>query len=167
MSKTNDPLHSTGIRKETAAPAASTAITGQTPPERSEPAATDVGLSPRTFTNRLFRFDMALLGLVLVLAFLLGAFAAHNSDIFLHLGLGSPFRAGGDASGWPHHAWLSSVLLGAVYEPFSADGEFGARLAIIAKALLIVGLAVVLVLVRRPGQAWLLPVVATALAVLV
>jgi len=45
---------------------------------------------------------MALLGLVLVLAFFLGAFAAHNSDIFLHLGLGSPFRSGGDDSGWPH-----------------------------------------------------------------
>src|SRR5206468_5973095 len=130
--------------------------------ETSEPA---VGLSPRTFANRLFRFDMVLLGLVLVLAFFLSTFAAHNSDILLHLGLGSPFRSGGDASGWPHHAWLSSVLLGAVYEPFSSGAEFGARLAVIAKALVIVGLAVVLVLIRRRGQAWLLPVAATALAV--
>src|SRR5439155_19978898 len=137
--------HSTGIRKETAA-AASTAITGQTPPEPPEPAATDVGLSPRTFTNRLFRFDMALLGLVLVLAFFLGAFAAHNSDIFLHLGLGDPFRAGADPSGWPHHAWLSSVLLGTVYEPYSANSEFQGQVAVAIKALVVVALAVALVL---------------------
>src|SRR4051794_26365040 len=106
MSKTNDPHKTTG-------PAVTTPPPPESPP--SEPAVPAVGLSPRTFANRLFRFDMALLGLVLVLAFFLGAFAAHNSDVFLHLGLGSPFRSGGDTSGWPHHAWLSSVLLGALY----------------------------------------------------
>src|SRR5437762_2771982 len=54
MSKTNDPSKTTGP-----------AVGPPTPAERSEPA---VGLSPRTFANRLFRFDMVLLGLVLVLA---------------------------------------------------------------------------------------------------
>src|SRR5437667_1865916 len=135
MSKTNDP-------SKTTAPAGTTSA----PPETSEPA---VGLSPRTFTNRLFRFDMALLGLVLVLAFFLGAFAAHNSDIFLHLGLGSPFRAGADPSGWPHHAWLSSVLLGAVYEPYSANSEFQGQVAVAIKAVVVVAVALVLVLIRR------------------
>jgi tetratricopeptide (TPR) repeat protein len=129
--------------------------------------ATAKVLTPQAFTHRLFRLDMALLALVLILAFCLGSFRATNSDVFLHLALGSPFRAGADPSGWVHHAWLSSVLVGFLYEPFSASAETGGRFAVIAKALAVVGLTVVLVLVRRRGQSWLVPVACTGLAVLV
>jgi hypothetical protein len=116
--------------------------------------------------RRFLWFDVALFTLALILAFFLGSFTAHNSDLFLHLGLGNPFGNRVESSGWVHHAWLTSLLLGAVYEPLSPTAEWGGHIAIIIKALLVVGIAVVLCLIRRPGQSLLLPIGCTALALI-
>jgi len=117
--------------------------------------------------NSFLRFDMLLLVLVLVLAFFLGSFTANNSDVLLHLSLGNPLGTNADQTGWVHHAWLTSLLLGTVYEPLSPTAEAGDRVAVIAKALVVVALAIVLCLIRRRGQSLLLPITCTALAVLV
>ena len=123
--------------------------------------------NPTIFRRRLFRFDMVLFVLVLVLAFFLGSFAANNTDFFLHLGLGNPWTDSGDQSHWVHHAWLTSLLLETVYQPLTPTAEFGGHIAVLSKALVVVCLAAVLCLIRRRGQEWLLPVACTALAVLV
>jgi len=172
----NEPSSSTAITGQPA-PASSTAITSKPPPPAM--AASLKQISPQTFARRLFRFDMVLLALVLIFAFFLGSFTAYNTDLFLHLSLGSPFGSNADESGWVHHAWLTSVLLGAVYEPYSPDFH-GMRHAIIVKALIVVLLAVVLALIRRRpnsalplgqrqgmGAGWFLPICFAALAVLV
>jgi hypothetical protein len=133
----------------------------------TDPSKDESTVSRETLTRRLFRFDMVLVSLTLVLAFFLGSFLATNSDIFLDLALGNPFGADADPTGWPHHAWLPSLVLGSFYEPFSEKAEIGGICAVVAKALIVVALAVLLCLTRRPGQSWLLPVVGTALTVLV
>jgi hypothetical protein len=148
MAKANDPSKITA------------AVPRPVPAAPAPVAAAVPGLTPQVFSRRLLRLDMALVVLTVVLAFFLGAFAAHNADLYMHLGLGGPF---GEASDWPHHAWLPSVLVGLFYEPLSG----GAAVAIVLKALVVVGLAVVLLLIRRRGQAWILPVAFAALAVLV
>jgi tetratricopeptide (TPR) repeat protein len=133
----------------------------------SDTGTDEATVSRETLTRRLFRFDMVLLTMVLVLAFFLGSFIATNSDLFLDLALGNPFGADADPSGWPHHAWLPSLVLGSFYEPFSENAEIGGIAAVVAKALVIVILVIVLCRTRRQGQSWLFPVVGSALAVLV
>jgi tetratricopeptide (TPR) repeat protein len=160
MADPKDPAKSTGIQKS-APTAPRTAITAAVPSQTSRPAL------QQTLDRRLSHLDKVLLGIVLILAFFLGCFPAANSDILLHLGLGSPFGAGADQSGWPHHAWLPSLILGAIYQPFSSGAELGGQIAVVLKALVVVGLAVVLTCIRRRGQTWLLPVLFAGLAVLV
>jgi hypothetical protein len=150
MSKGNDPGKSLGSAESQAQVAAA-----------EKPKKT---LSQGAFSRQLFRLDMALVALVLLLAFFLGSFVASNSDLFLHLGLGGPF---GESSRWPHHAWLPSLLLRIVYEPFSSSARFGGAMAVALKALVVVAIAGVLLLMRRRGQSLVLPVVFVGLAVLV
>ena len=128
-----------------------------------EPAKTP---TPETFARRLFRLDMILLGLVLVLAFFLGSFSANNSELYLHLGLPSPF-ANQYGNTWVHHAWLPSLVAQAIYQPYNGQAATGGAILVTLKALIVVLVAVVLCLIRRPGQGWLLPLSITALTMVV
>jgi hypothetical protein len=148
MSTTNDPARTSPA----AAPASA--------------AALDKSIRPQdAFARQLLRLDRVLLVLVLLLAFFLGSFVASNSDLVMHLAVANPF--GEEASRWPHHAWLPSLLLRIVYEPFSPSAEVGGGIAVALKALVVVAIAVVLLLIRRRGQGLVLPLVCTALALLV
>jgi hypothetical protein len=147
MSTTNDPAKSSG-------PAATSAAAS---PKPKTPAA-------QAMVKRLYRLDVALLALVLLLAFFLGSFTASDSDLFLHLSFANPFAA---SATWPNHAWLPSLLVGLIYEPYSATAEVGGGIAVALKALVVVAIAVVLLLIRHKGQSLVLPIVYAALAVLV
>jgi tetratricopeptide (TPR) repeat protein len=136
-------------------------------PPASDASTDETTLSQETLARRLFRFDMVLLALVLVLAFFLGSFVASSTELYLYLALANPFAGDPDASSWPHHAWLPSLLLRTFYEPGTDTAEIAGICVVVAKALVVVALAVILCLTRRPDQSWLLPVVCTALAVLV
>src|SRR5438128_12453671 len=122
MSRAKKSAKAAGIKKDApAAPAQQ--ITSQAPPPPGDlPLIGEKTVSAPALARRLFRFDLVLLGVVAVLAFLLGSFTAHNTDLYLHLGLGNPFDADGDGEGdaasWPHHAWLPSLVAGAIYEPY-------------------------------------------------
>jgi hypothetical protein len=154
MANSNDPAVSTGITTEKPlTPVAS----------HSEPANT---AAPAIMARRLFRYDMVLLALVLVLAFFLGSFVASNTEVFLHLGLGSPWGSEEDRS-VVHHAWLPSLVLQTIYQPFTDTAKLGGEMAVVLKALVVVLIAFVLCLIHRRGEGWLLPVVCTGLAVLV
>src|SRR5438105_791178 len=105
-----------------APPAASEQITA-TPPAPVTPA---VQAAAQTAPAWLYRTDLAILGLLLVLTFLLGSFTATNSDIWMHLAIGQrisegnftfgvdPFSWVSEASDgkpavfWVHHSWLYS-----------------------------------------------------------
>ena len=132
------------------------------------------------------RLDMALVVVVLVLAFFLASFAVHNSDFWMHLATGRLLAQGGYTFGvdpfsytsykvfWVNHAWLFDWLL---YRGYQA---LGGPALVVVKALLITLLAGVLLLIRQPGsapsaqgddkkvwsQSWWLPAVGTALALL-
>jgi hypothetical protein len=108
---------------------------------------------------------------VLVLAALLGSFAATNSDLWLHLASGrlvvggqfpsspDPFSANEGAT-WINHAWFLDLLL---YFAYKLAG--GAAL-VAAKAMLVVLLAGILLLVRRPKGGALAPAAMTTLVLL-
>src|SRR4051812_9235129 len=74
----------------TPAPAPTTAIQG-TPPAPVPPVTPEKKKrkrqpwTPQALAATLSRLDYALVGLVLVLAFFLGAFAVQNSDFWMHL----------------------------------------------------------------------------------
>jgi tetratricopeptide (TPR) repeat protein len=139
-----------------------------TPP--SVPAAGVSLEKPRQ--SRLERIDWILAGLVLVLTFFLGSFTAFNADIWMHLASGKLLAAGQYQFGvdpfayttkdvyWANHSWLFDWV---VYGIYSLAGGAG---LIIAKALLLVGLALVLLRIRRPEQSRWLPIIFVGLAML-
>ncbi len=118
--------------------------------------------------------------LVLLLAFMLASFPAHNSDVWRHLATGralltgtytfgaDPFAYTTDDATWVNHAWLQDLLLYAAYQ---VVGPY----VVIIKALLVVALAGLMLLAARPaapldrvvlhrartGRAWALPHVGT------
>jgi hypothetical protein len=109
--------------------------------------------------------------LVLVLAFLAASFPARNSDLWFHLATGrllaqGEFRFGADPFAyttegvyWPCHTWLFDWALYELYE------LAGGPALVVLKALLIAGLAGLLLRVRRPdGPGWL-PIACVTLAV--
>jgi tetratricopeptide (TPR) repeat protein len=98
--------------------------------------------------------------LVAVLAFLLASFPARNSDLWLHLARGR-LLAGGDSSALADNpSWLCDLL---GYGLYSALGGTG---LVLAKALLVVALALVLLHLSRAGAGWWVPAFCTALALL-
>jgi hypothetical protein len=122
--------------------------------------------------RRLARIDAALWGLVLLLAFLLGSFAATNSDLWMHLALGRDLLAGSYHFGvdpysfttngvyWVNHSWLFDVVLYGLYSFLGGAG------VVVLKALLVALTAGLLASLRRPEQSAWLPLCCTALAVL-
>ncbi|HZU34580.1 MAG TPA: hypothetical protein VFA18_01655, partial [Gemmataceae bacterium] len=149
--------------------------------ESSAPAKEPV--TPERFAARLRRLDVVAAGLVLVLAFFLGSFAAHNSDFWQHLALGrlvahgqyhfgeDPFAYSIQDSGaalWTNASWLFDWAL---YQVGAApDGglpALGGAPIIILKALLIVLLAGLMIRIRRAGSSAWIPLCLTALGLVV
>ncbi len=108
--------------------------------------------------------------LVVVLAFLTASFLARNSDLWFHLAAGR-LVAGGQlfapadpfaytAPGpWVDRSWLFDLGL------YALHGVLGGTGLVVLKALLVAGLAAVLLRIRRDGAVWL-PALCTSLAIL-
>jgi tetratricopeptide (TPR) repeat protein len=116
--------------------------------------------------------DALFVALVCALAFLLASTPARNSDLWLHLASGrwlvremsprgpEPFASTTAGVSWVNHSWLSDVAL---YELFALGGD---RALVVAKAVLVTGLAALFFLFRRRGTRVGLLGLAAALAVL-
>jgi hypothetical protein len=92
---------------------------------------------------------------------LLASFPARNSDLWLHLAAGRRLAQGE----WPPpagagHSWLYDLLSYGVYS------TLGGPALVFAKVVLVVGLALVLLRLSRPGRGWGAAAVSTALALL-
>jgi tetratricopeptide (TPR) repeat protein len=106
---------------------------------------------------------------VALLAFLLGSFPARNSDVWLHLAAGrslaeapNPFTPEARHSPDPRvtPAWLHDLLCFALYSALGGPG------LVLCKALLVAGLALLLVRLSQTGPGLWLPAVCTVLALL-
>jgi hypothetical protein len=137
------------------------------------PPVTKTPVAPKATSRQgIAALDGVLLVLVLVLSFFLGAFAANNSDLWMHMALGrallsgaynfgvDPFAFTTEGLYWVNHAWLYDVCL---YGLYSLTGDLG---VIIVKALLVMLLALVLYSLRLPGQSAWIPLCVLALGML-
>jgi tetratricopeptide (TPR) repeat protein len=119
--------------------------------------------------------DSALVVVVLLFAFLVASFPAINSDFFRHAAIGrlllqgqyqfgtDPFVYTAGDGYFVNHSWLFDLLIFKLYQLPS-----GGAVVVIFKALLIAVLAAVLLgSGRRAGQSLWIPVVCTAIALLV
>lgn len=107
---------------------------------------------------------------VLALAGLLGCAVVRNSDLWLHLATGraiangeapfgvDPFGAATAETYWANRSWLSDLGL---YQVFNRLGGAGVAYT---RAALTVAIALVLLLIRRPGAGFAIPAVGAALA---
>jgi hypothetical protein len=117
-------------------------------------------------------FDFMLVVVVLLFAFLAASFTARNSDFWMHLASGrimaegryqfgvDPFAYTTEDVYWANHAWLFDWLLFLIYR------QFGGVVLVVLKALLIAGLAALMLSMRRPDRRIGLPALCTLLAVL-
>jgi hypothetical protein len=138
-------------------------------------------LTPERLAAEIRLLDRVVVGVVLVLTFFIASFAIQNSDFWLHLATGrllaeggySPFAGENPFSNpatvyWANHAWLFQL---GVYLVSAAAGGPETPLAgavlVILKALLVTGLAWVMLKTRRPGQSLWPAALCTGLAVLV
>jgi hypothetical protein len=121
-------------------------------------------------------FDLVLIGVVLVFAFLAASFAVRNSDFWLHLASGrllaegrypfgaDPFAFTTEDHYWANHAWLFDLPL---YLLCIRLGEqVGGPVLVVLKALLVSLLALILLSVRRADSRMGWPAACTLLAVL-
>src|SRR5262249_4483074 len=110
--------------------------------------------------------DRLLVLLVLGFAFLLASFPARNTDLWVHLAEGrfllrGPLPLGNDppfaTDPRANQLWLYHLICYGVY------ATLGGPALVFLKALLVVGLAGVLLLLSRSGQGWWIPAAFTAL----
>jgi tetratricopeptide (TPR) repeat protein len=107
---------------------------------------------------RVFRgLEWAMIPLVLALAFMLGSFAVHNSDYWMHLATGrlivhgefvfghDPFGFGTEGRYWVNHSWLYDWML---YLLWTIDATGGAAVAL--KAILLTCMAGFMFLACQP-----------------
>lgn len=171
MSTSNDPA----ATEPTSSPADENIPLPPPPQTPPRPRTTPEQLAAETA-----RLDRVLVVLVLALAFLLGSFAVRNSDLWLHLAAGrallqgqyNPF-AGNDpfsytgTGPWVNHAWLFDAVLYLLAQAGGGvDAPAAGVLLVVFRALLLTGLAVVLMGTHRPGRSLWAPVFCTALALL-
>src|SRR5947208_4628270 len=125
------------------------------------------------------RLDKVTVGIVLLLTFFLASFAARNSDLWLHVATGraiaqhhgfldkDPFTFTAEGP-WVNHSWLWDL---GVYGLFKLTGgtdldnpdlSLTGPVLTVAKAVLMVILAWVLMSIRRPGQRVCAAVICTA-----
>jgi hypothetical protein len=153
-------------------PPPATSVTGEAPATPAAEAKPRRRPSPEILTGRVRVLDRLLVGLVLVLAFFLGAFAIQNSDFWMHLATGDrisrgdvtlgvdPFSYTTDGVTWVNHAWLFDWLLFHFYQAVGPAGLVAFR------GLLFAVLALVLLRIREAGQSLWLPAVCVTLALL-
>jgi hypothetical protein len=101
--------------------------------------------------------DLTLVVLVMALAFVLASFPARNSDLWKHLATGR-LLAHGETSPTANPGWLYDLLCYGLYSALGGGG------LVFLKALLVVGIAVVVLRLSRVGRGWILAAVCTALA---
>src|SRR5262245_42088236 len=116
--------------------------------------------------------DFALSGVVLLFAFLVASFVAINHDLWLHLASGrllargeyrfgiDPFAYTTEGVYWANPSWLYDWLLYGLHRAIGGTG------LVVLKALLVTGLAWVLLGVRRWSGDVGVPAACTALAIL-
>lgn len=148
------------------------------PTSPSEAPAPQPTRIPRPIGSHIAWLDYGLVAVVLVLAVLLGSFAARNSDLFLRLATGRLIAQGAysfgvdpfsytSTSAWIHHSWLFDLLLyGLAAVAGGIDVPAAGAVLVGFKALLVAVLAFVLLQIRRPGQSLWAPVFCTVLALL-
>ena len=147
-------------------------------PAEGTDAAQSVPMTPEEPPAWLDTVDMILAGLVVVLSFLLGSFAATNSDVWMQLASGRLLSEGGFEFGvdpfsvateatkdrpaqyWVHHSWLFSWLLYQLYT------TFGGPTLVVLKALAFVLLVVLMFRVRFAGTNRWLQMICVLLAAL-
>ena len=156
----------------------------QAPPPESiplQPAPPPAPMTAADLAHYLRRLNIAMIPLVLALAFLVACFAidlARNSDFLMHLATGrwladgfgkgefgnlfgkEPFAHTTAGVYWVNHSWLFDLI---VYGLFLTVGVAG---LIVIKGVLTALLAWVLLQIRRPGQSWWAPAACAGLAVL-
>ena len=123
------------------------------------------------------RLDRVTVALVLLLAFVLGSFPARNADVWMHLASGRlithlDYPFGGDPFNfttadqyWANHAWLFDTLLYGITALGGPEG-FGGILATLLKGLAVIGLAGLMMSIRRPNQSLWAPACVTALSLI-
>jgi tetratricopeptide (TPR) repeat protein len=170
MSAVNDPMPAAGPPQPT--PPGNEAI--QAPEAPAVPLPPRPRVEPITVEElglAMARLDRMIVFLVVVLAALVALFPVRNSDFWLYLAaardwLGGKIALGQDAYSytghgpWINHSWLYGVLFYGLYH------FLGGPAVVIAKAVISVALAILLLSVRRRGQSLWIPAVCTALAVL-
>jgi tetratricopeptide (TPR) repeat protein len=106
-------------------------------------------------------------GLLALLALLLASFPARNIDLWAHLAAGRNLAHGGQfpvvgsevfAALRGQVSWLFDLVMYGLYSALGGPG------LVAAKALLVLGLALLLLRLSRVGRYWLIPGVCTALA---
>lgn len=112
---------------------------------------------------------IALMGLLAALAFLLASFPARNSDLWMHLASGRLLAQGRfsplpDAEPSTESASNGTWLYDFV--SYSLYSILGGSALVFVKALLVAGLALVLLDRSRAGEGWCIPFLCTALALL-
>lgn len=157
-------------------PEPTTAITSL--PTSAPPSAPSAPVSTTTKTTawrqRLPKLMQRLtVAMLLLLTFLLASFAIRNSDFFLRLATGrliaqgehqfgvDPFSFTTDNVYWANPSWLYDLLVYLIYQVSGGAG------LVLAKALLMAGLACLLLSFHRPGQPAFVPVIISAAAIVV
>ncbi len=177
MSSVNDAPNttnaSTGIQSNPLAVAPATAVTADAPTIPLPPPP----LAPRTPWNAAQliaitrRLDVILVVLVLLEAGILALFPVRNSDFWLHLATARNWVQGKNGfydepfsytatNAWVNHSWLYDLILYAGYQ------TIGGSALVVLKALLLVGLAWIMMQTRRRELGLWLPAVFTALGML-
>jgi hypothetical protein len=182
MTGANDPSASEGRTSIQAIPPAPATATVLPEPSPAKPRRKRLTLEK--LTVEVARLDRVVVALVLVLVFFLASFTVRNSDFWMHLASGrlisqghlsfqeDPFAYASEKP-WVNHSWLWDLLLYGVYQAgggtdASASGlELVGALIVGFKALLLVLLAGVMLLIRRPEQRVWVPAVFAALTVVV
>jgi tetratricopeptide (TPR) repeat protein len=188
MTTRNDDNSNAAAGGQAAAPTTDpTAIQSTTPPPMATGIQTAplepgrVPLSPLTagddavLVKRRERTLQGLTVLLVVLALGLAGLSAaipiRNSDLFMHLGTAKlmvegkytfgadPFTVNSHAARWVNHSWLFDL---ASYGLFRLTGGEG---LVVAKTMVVVALAAVLLLIRRRGESLWIPAMCTALAI--
>jgi hypothetical protein len=155
------------------APAPAGEVVIPLPPPRERPSLSAERLAAET---RLL--DGIIVAVVLLLAFFLASFAIQNSDFWMHLATGRLLAEGNYTFGsnpyshpqtsyWANHAWLfDGLVYGLSVLGGGVESVAGQVILVVAKALIAVLLAWVLLSTRRPGQSLWIPMVLTALVLL-
>jgi tetratricopeptide (TPR) repeat protein len=181
MSAVNDPTPAAGPPQPPAPDGGAVQATppaGATTGVQTEPAPVPLPPRPRLepitveeLGRAMARLDRMIVFLVVVFAALVAVFPVRNSDFWLQLAaardwLGGKFALGQDPysytgnGAWVNHSWLYGLLFYGLYH------FLGGPAVLIAKAVLSVALAILLLSIRRRGQSLWLPAACTALAML-